>query len=451
MKANIKLPNIDKVFDDIFSEDREKAIALLTTRAVDKKNRYLHWDKLQYLEPPNQFTSEQWWAGTKYARRTMYRQFSLFNKEGNPFQFSLPDCVLKELHWIDQYTSGSIATYEPITNPHIRNTYLVSSLVNEAINSSQLEGASTTRNIAKEMLQQGRSPRDKSEQMIFNNYRAMQFIRKLKADKLTPSMVLQLHKLVTEKTLDDPLSAGNFRIDEDDIRVVDNTQQEVLHTPPQPSELKTRMKQLCDFANNEDSAIFIHPVIKAIILHFMLAYDHPFVDGNGRTARALFYWFMASQGYWLMEFISISEIIKMAPGQYKDAFLYTETDDSDTTYFIIHQLQVIKKAINHLNSYLERKAQEIAKAKKLIEGISRLQGKLNYRQLAILRHALEHPKASYRIIKHQNIHNVTYETARSDLLKLSDTLKLLEKKKAGREFIFISSVDIQKKLDKLKD
>ncbi len=51
---------------------------------------------------------------------------------------------------------------------------------------------------------------------------------------------------------------------------------------------------------------FIHPVIRAILLHFMLAYDHPFVDGTGRTARALFYWSMAHQGYWLMDFISIT-------------------------------------------------------------------------------------------------------------------------------------------------
>ena len=183
----------------------------------------------------------------------------------------------------------------------------------------------------------------------------------------------------------------------------------------------------------------------------MLAYDHPFVDGNGRTARALFYWSMASQGYWLMEFISISEIIKNAPGKYKDAYLHTETDDSDTTYFIIHQLEVIKRAVVHLHSYLDKKAQEINEAEELIEGTKRLQGKLNYRQMALLRNALEHPGARYRITNHRNMHSVTYETARSDLSKMADDLKLLEKEKIGREFIFISPPDIQKRLEKFKE
>ncbi len=448
MKAALKLPDTNKIMDDLISKDRKKAVALLTTSSpVDNKERYLHWDKLRHLTPPDNLTPEQWWAGIKYARNTLYKKMTLLNKEGGPFKFSLPDCVLKELHWIDKNASGNIATDKPIANPHTRDRYLVSSLVNEAINSSQLEGASTTRNVAKEMLRQGRSPRNKSEQMIFNNYRAMQFIRELKIDELTPSIVLELHKILTKDTLDEPDLAGNFRTDKDDIHIVD-ARQEVLHIPPPASELKKRMERLCKFANDE--SVFIHPVIKAILLHFMLAYDHPFVDGNGRTARALFYWFMASQEYWLMEFISISEIIKQSPGKYKDAYLHTETDDSDTTYFIIHQLEVIKKAIDHLHIYLDKKVKEINEAEELILGTKRLQGKLNHRQLAVLRNALEHPGARYRIISHQNIHNVTYETARSDLSKMADDLKLLEKKKIGREFIFISPPDIQKRLEKLK-
>jgi Fic family protein len=73
----------------------------------------------------------------------------------------------------------------------------------------------------------------------------------------------------------------------------------------------------------------------------MLGYDHPFLDGNGRTARALFYWAAANNGYWLMEFISISQIIKQSPAQYGKSFLYSEYDENDVTYFIVHQLSVI--------------------------------------------------------------------------------------------------------------
>ena len=448
MKATVKLPNTDKIISELISKEPAKAVNLLkTSGVVDKKGRYLHWDKLRHLSAPPGLSSEEWWAGVKYARGVLYKNISLYDKKGAPFKFSLPDCVLRELHWVDKNASGNIATDKPITNPHTRNTYLVSSLVNEAINSSQLEGASTTRNVAKDMLREGRSPLNKSEQMIFNNYQAMQFIRDLKTEELTPSIVLEMQKILTKDTLDDPDSAGNFRMDKDSIHVVDALQ-EVLHIPPPASELEKRMQQLCAFAN--DKTLFIHPVIKAILLHFMLAYDHPFVEGNGRTARALFYWYMANQEYWLMEFISISGIIKQSPGKYKEAYLYTETDDSDTTYFIIHQLEVIKKAIANLHHYLDKKAQEIQDAEGLIIGTRKLQGKLNYRQLAILRNALEHPGAMYKIKTHQNTHNVTYETARADLTKMADKLKLLDKEKIGKEFIFVSPSDIQKRLEKFK-
>ena len=270
---------------------------------------------------------------------------------------------------------------EPITNPQVRNTYLIKSLVEEAITSSQLEGAATTKKVAKEMIRQGRAPKDKSEQMIFNNYHAMRFIQEFKGETLTPSMVFELHRRLTEGTLDNPEKAGVFRTDEDNIQVVDHTTTHTLHNPPRADALEERMAVMCALANNDlNTKYFIHPVIKAILLHYILAYDHPFVDGNGRTARALFYWSMISQGYWLTEYISISRIIKAAPAQYERAFLYTETDNEDVTYFIIHQLEVIRRAIDDLHVYLEERKRLIEEARDRLRTAKNL--KLNFRQLA---------------------------------------------------------------------
>lgn len=84
----------------------------------------------------------------------------------------------------------------------------------------------------------------------------------------------------------------------------------------------------------------------------MIGYDHPFVEGNGRTARALFYWSLARSGYWLMEYISISRLLKQAPAQYGSAYMYSETDENDTTYFILHQISIIERAIDALYEYL---------------------------------------------------------------------------------------------------
>jgi len=444
----MKLPLSPPVFETLIEKDDRIGllrVLSLNLGATDAEGRYLHWDKLRHLQPPEDLTSETYWLALKFARKNLYKKLPFTSKSGAQFQFCMIDSIHRDLHWIDQNAAGRIGMDKPVTNPHTRDTYLVGSLIEEAISSSQLEGASTTRNVAKEMLRQGRKPKDHSEQMIFNNYQAMQFIREYKEEKLTPAMILQLHRILTETTLDDALKTGHYRDAGDDIHVVDATASVLLHTPPEASELPGRIERLCQLANDLDGKEFIHPVIRAIILHFMIGYDHPFVDGNGRTARALFYWSMASQQYWLMEFISISRIIKQAPAQYGKVYLYTETDDNDLTYFIIHQLEVIKKAINALHEHLEKKAEELHTIEKRLDG-SALQGQLNHRQLAILRHALDHPNAIYSIQEHQAAHKISYQTARTDLLKLADQFKILSKRKYGNLFVFVAPPDLGQKL-----
>jgi len=219
----------------------------------------------------------------------------LTDKKGNPFSFALPDAVLEQLHQIDLGTGGLVSVPEPITNPHTRDRYLVSSLMEEAITSSQLEGAATTREVAKDLIRTGRKPRDTSEQMILNNFRTMQKIREWKDLPLTPELVFDIHQLVTENTMEDPSATGRLRR-EDEKRVVADDTGEVYHDPPDAGELPTRLLAMCAFANETTSDSFIHPAVRAILLHFWLAYDHPFVDGNGRTARALFYWSMLHAG-----------------------------------------------------------------------------------------------------------------------------------------------------------
>lgn len=452
MKLPLSPPPFEKTVQQIAkSKDTSKILKLFDANfgPTDDKGRYLHWDKLRHLEPPAGWTTEEYWAVLKVARKNLYKQLPFTSKSGQKFQFCLTDGIFKDLHWLDQNASGHISMDKPVTNPHTRDSYLISSLIEESISSSQLEGASTTRNVAIDMLRQDRPPQDHSEQMIMNNYHAMQFIRDVKNEKLTESMILNLHGVLTEKTLEDSKKAGKYREACDDIHVVDATASVLLHTPPKASELPKRIAKICNFANDIDGKEFIHPVIRAIILHFMIGYDHPFIDGNGRTARALFYWSMANQGYWLMEFISISQIIKQAPIQYGRAYLYTETDDNDLTYFIIHQLEVIRKAITALHKHLEKKTKELFEIEKCLEG-SALQGKLNPRQMVILRHALDHPTTIYSIQEHQAAHRISYQTARTDLLKLADEFHIFTKRKYGNSFVFLAPPDLGRKLTQLE-
>ena len=126
-------------------------------------------------------------------------------------QFSDSGYLYRMLHEVDRDASGRIELPADVVTADSRNRYLVSSLIEEAITSSQLEGAATTRRVAKEMLRSGRQPRDRSERMIVNNYRAMEFVRELVSDDLSAPMLLELQRILTEDTLDDPGAVGRFQ------------------------------------------------------------------------------------------------------------------------------------------------------------------------------------------------------------------------------------------------
>jgi Fic family protein len=407
--------------------------------------RYLHWDELRHRPPPADLTTDEWWFAVKTARSALAKPLPLLDVSGRPFSLVLADPVLELTHRIDRDAAGPVRLAGPVANPETRDAYLVRSLIEEAMTSSQLEGASTTRQVAKEMLRQGRKPRDRAEQMIYNNFLAMRSIPDLVQQPLTPEAILGLHRTLTLDTLDDTSATGRLRRPDEAIDVVDNASYQVLHTPPSAGELPERLERLCRFANPTDADPFIPPILRAILLHFALAYDHPFVDGNGRAARALFYWSALSQGYWLMEFVSISSVLRKAPAQYARAYLFTETDGGDVTYFLVHQLETILAALDGLYGYLNRKAAELKATEALLRGSEALRGALNHRQLALLRHALRHPGAVYTIEGHRRSHNVVYQTGRTDLMALAD-LGLLERRKQGRVFVFAAPMDLAERL-----
>lgn len=413
-------------------------------------NNYLHWDQILRRTPPDGLSLETWWASLKIARHSLYRQLPFLDKGGKPFVIAMSEPVLIHLHHIDQEAGGKIfsSTDKNIPSKEHQRRYLINSLIEEAITSSQLEGASTTRKVAEAMLRQGRKPRDHSERMIFNNYRAMETIRSMQKDQITPERILELHAILTKDTLEDEMDAGRLR-NSDDIHVADNRDGSIIHQPPPFTELPDRLKRLCDFTNADENATpFIHPVVRAILLHFMIGYDHPFADGNGRTARALFYWSMARSGYWLMEYVSISHFLRKAPALYVRAYLHTETDGNDTTYFVIHQLEIIRRAIAQFHEFFSRVYKQQLDFERLLASSPALRGQLNYRQIALLTHALKHPGETYTIQGHQKIHGVALQTSRTDLLSLAD-MELLIKTLSGRSYLFTVPVDIHDRINNL--
>ncbi len=436
-------PNVNDILQRIKGQPERvgKFFDLISSPLVGDK--YLHWDKMRHYTPPEGFSHEEWWLVVKKKRESLYKKLPLKDKNQKPFQYLLIDSMTEILHTIDQSTVTFNQMPDQVKKTETKNRYYVNTLIQEAFTSSVLEGATTTRIVAEDMIRTGRLPCDKSEQMVLNNFLAMKHIEKLKDVALSRESVFEIHRLVTERTLNDPSAAGRFRKADERI-VVGDMYNEIFHDPPPVEQLKERMADMCDFANGKSPAGFIHPVIRSIILHFWLAYDHPFIDGNGRTARALFYWSMLRHRYWLFEFVSISQIIVRAPAKYGRAFLYTETDDNDLTYFIIYHLEVIQQAIKKLHEYIERKVQRLQALEQQLRGLVML----NHRQRALISHALRHPRYKYTIKSHQTSHNVVYQTARTDLLDLTNR-GLLSIKKVGRTWYFTPVSNLEEKLAKL--
>ncbi|MFC1566800.1 Fic family protein [bacterium] len=407
---------------------------------------YWTWEKFSNMPlpklPTKKYSHELLWIYMRLFVRGKGKQLKNFNHlEGKPFTYSLTDSILKDIHYIDMHLSDGIL-FQHSENDDFEKAEskkrIISSLINEAITSSQIEGAATTRKEAEAMIRSGKRPKTHDEKMILNNYRAIKLItEELKSNELSPDLIKRIHSILVNGILDDPNDIGSFRGEPVHVYDADGTN---LFTPCDAKEIEERIKAVCDFAN--DKKEFYHPVIKAIILHFMIGYIHPFVDGNGRIARGLFYWYLIREGYKLFEYVSISEIIKQSPGQYKRAYLNSELDGGDITYFIYYHLKVINNCIHKLEEYVIKKVKE---HKQLENKIKRAD--FNYRQIDLLNHAIKHKDFTYTIKSHENSNSISWATARADLFDLVKK-GLLIKKLRGKELVFFVSEEIEERLMK---
>jgi Fic family protein len=407
-------------------------------------SEYFHWDELRARPRPTGLSLESAWAAVKMARLTERRTLPLRDPKGRAFGYWLPPRALATLHDVDRW-GGSTLAFDGGALPSleaVREQVVVSSLMEEAIATSQIEGAATTRRVAKELLLTNRKARDRSEQMIVNSYETIQFLRAEKERELSLDMLFEIQARMTRDTLDDPADAGRFRAERDEVAIVDVRDGSVLFTPPPAKLLRQRMEQLIAFANAEAKPDeFIHPLVKASVLHFWLAYEHPYVDGNGRTARALFYWFMLKSGYWLFEFLTVSRAIMKSRSAYYRAFLNSEHDDEDLTYSLLFQLEATRRAVGDLRAHLQTKQEEQRELVRTLRAVP----DLNPRQRSLVDHVLRHPGETVTFQSHQRAQGITYITARSDLLGLLER-GLVSEARQGKQRAFYAAEDLPAKL-----
>lgn len=426
------------LFDHNLYDFKDNYYYIQKYKAEDNKGQYLYWDKFRWRVDKDDNPLIAWWA-TKWSRLTQTKAIPYLDKYGKPFIFCTPDTLQAKLHRITQFSAEGLA---PVNS--IKRNYLISSLImEEAISSSQLEGASTTRRVAKDMLVSSRKPKTEDEQMIANNYLLMQEVKRTKNEELAIDMILEFHRIATRGTKQNGVVPGELRKD-NEIVITDGMDGNIVHQPPCFTELIDRLRTICDFANTdhsgENGSIFIHPIIKAIILHFMIGYEHPFPDGNGRTARAMFYWFMLKSKYDYFEYVSISKLLKEAPVKYGKSFLYTEMDDNDLTYFIYYQVDIILRAINELLEYLQNKDKEFEDMTTLLQN-STIEDKLNFIQKDTIKKAIKNPGRVFTALEIAADYDISPNTARKYLNEMAK-FKLLANYKDGRTISYITPADL---------
>jgi len=411
----------------------------LNTRLQEIDEDYPYWDRFKRKVKDIEQDPVLLWAYNKTLRERSVAKMLISNIPGFEFKYNTSNRILRFLHNFDLHIGG-VLEGRAIIPPDDRTRYLISSIMEEAIASSQLEGAATTREIAKQMLRSNRKPKTLDEKMILNNYLTIRRVLEIKDQKFSKELILELHSIISKDTLKDPENEGKFRSN-NEVNVVDGLTGEIFYTPPDFKNIDQLMDELCLFANHIDEVAFIHPIIKGIILHFLIGYIHPFVDGNGRTARAIFYWYLISRGYWLVEYMSISKIIIRAPVKYARAYLYTEHDENDLTYFIDYNLKSMDLALTNLQSYIQRKVTE---KKSLFYFIQ--QKNVNERQAEILKGLLMDDAKGYTIKETQSKFGISYQTARTDLMGLQSLGYVRESKISGKKLMFFKEDGFENKL-----
>lgn len=414
---------------------------------TDEKGKYLHWSQLKWRVPRDKAVSI--WKAIKLKRISQMKYLPLQDERGVRFSYCTPPSMEAKLHQIAKVAGGNVGAIDSEgASDRLQNRFLVSSLImEEAITSAQLEGASTTREVAKKMLEEEREPENEDERMILNNYLLLRHAEKIKDEELSVDQILEFHRIATMGTTENNVCPGDFRADNDIY--VEDSNGEVAHQPPDCKVIYERMTKLCEFANIDhsglDNNIFITPVVKAIVLHFMVGYEHPFRDGNGRTARAIFYWYMLKCEYNLFKYVSISKLLKEKPKEYGLAYLYSERDINDLTYFIYFQLDIILAAFRELENYLNEKVSEFQKIAEVLEK-TKWGSTLNFIQKDLIKKAVKEPGSLFTVKKVSNSYSISPNTARNHLNFLVKR-KLFLSTRDGRTVIYIAPSDLATKLN----
>jgi Fic family protein len=405
------------------------------------KGLYLHWHDFHHRFDSDFKDKKVWaWCALKF-NRALDGHGSLVSEDGSDFYWS----PLALNHYPSMIEKAYRFEHVGLTGDQRRHLLVKSLIMEEAITSAQLEGAATTRAVAKEMLSSGRAPVDDSENMILSNWNLMQFALDNLERELNIELIQEFNLIATEKTCENEHIPGMLRNKKIEV-AKNNAEGEVTHTAPDAEVVKKLLQDLCEYANtNHENVDYIHPVFKAIVIHFMIGYVHPFLDGNGRTARALFYWYAIKHGYENFQYISISALLKKKANDYGRAYIKTETDELDLTYFLQFNLEIIIDALGDFSVYIQKKINE---NRNMVEKLSEspFYKYFQRQHIDIISKALKNPGREFSVKEIEQDNNVSATAARGYLDKLYKLGLLLKYKSVGNKYTYFAPAKLKDQL-----
>lgn len=385
--------------------------------------RYLPKKELEHRIPQDVQLNELW-NKLMGIRKSGSINIPLLDQAMNKFWFNLTKEISNNIEIIDTSATEDLFKSVPVD---LEVSVIADALIDEAFNSSVIEGAFSTKRRTKEMIEKHLTPSNKSETMIMNNYHALLYILDHLDEPLSEDIILSIYRILTRDTLDEENIVDKYRTDA--VYVWDTKSSKISYTAPSHNQVQDLMNSLITFINSNDN---YHPVIKACIIHFYFVYIHPFFDGNGRTARAISYMYLLQNGYKFFKFFSISSVINEEKNRYYDAIENTEIYGSDMTYFIKYYSSMIVRSISKIKHNFKKEF-----GKKLIKDtLEKSIIILDKRQLKIVNYFITIDKNFITIEEYKKKFKISYETARTDLLEL-ETMGFFKKSKSGKKYIFI--------------
>ncbi len=282
-------------------------------------------------------------------------------------------------------------------------------LILETHHSTHIEGTRLTLKQAKKILTGkkviGVHPDDRKE--LLNYREAIDLVSKYlgKEDPITEGLVREIHKMLVKGVRVNSADPGNYRRIQN--YVVDMIDNKIIYTPPPPQDVPDFMRKFVEWLNapKDISAILI-----AGISQFQLVHIHPFVDGNGRTARLLCTLVLYKNGYDFKRLFSLSEYYDKDRRQYYDAIQTVRENNMDMTYWLEYFTDGLKSQMLELKDKGEtaiKKESYLEKARKV---------NLNTRQIKILLYLIE--KRKLTIEECVQRFNVIRRTAQRDFGRL---------------------------------